>query len=83
MDEEDTFRILSRKPLSEIFHDIHRSRVVLAAEFVGLEGKFQQIVESNGYTLEEYFEYERQFLKQAILDNIQRLYHQGNIGKIV
>jgi hypothetical protein len=54
--EDDTFRILSRLPINEASELIFK-RVVLHSDMG--ESEFTRIVESYGYTLEEYYDYER------------------------
>lgn len=51
--EDDTIRILKRKPLSEIYTTISKRCNADMSE-----DKFRSIVETYGYTLEEFFEYE-------------------------
>lgn len=56
---DDTFRVLKREPISEIFHIIS-SR---CNENIS-EDAFQRIVESYGYTLGEFYDYEQLFVKR-------------------
>lgn len=57
MTADDTFRILKRKPLSEIYHTIANE-----CNDDMSEGRFRQIVESFGYKLEEFYEYETHYV---------------------
>lgn len=57
MTADDTFRILKRKSLPEIYHTIAKK----CNEDMS-EDRFRQIVESYGYKLEEFYDYEQLFV---------------------
>lgn len=57
--EDDTFRMLSRPPLSEVY-PIVQKKVIYTTRF----SKLKEIVETFGYSLDEFFAYEQEKIEK-------------------